>query len=670
MNSYINRDSKRYFTKSAFKLAMECPTKLFYISKENYANQKKEDSFLEALAEGGFQVGALAKCYYPGGHEINSLNHEEALIETNKLLRQENVIIFEAAIRFKNSFIRTDILVKKGNCLELIEVKAKVFDDKNPDKSFLTKKNTIRSGWKSYIEDVAFQKYILSNAFPDFQVKAFLMLVDKNTRCPTDNLHQKFKISIDDNKHKTVKISENLSDKDLSEQIIFKQNVDECCEQIYKNEFVYNDIKMKFNELIDFFEDYYLRDEKIISPICSNCGKCEFRTVVVVVVEKQFKSGYHECLTSHLGWKRKDFNDPLIFDVWDLRIKDKLIEQNKIKMISLTAEDIDIKKDEKPGCSRTERQWLQISKVKNNDKNIWIDKENLAREMSTWTYPLHFIDFETSKVAISFNKGRYPYEDIAFQFSHHIVYENGLIEHKGQYLNTKKGCFPNYDFIRALKKELENDQGSIFRYAAHENTILNAIYKQLIKDENYIEDREDLCSFIKSITEQTEKNKRIWEGKRNMIDLLALIKRYYYDPLSNGSNSIKKILPGILIQSSYLQEKYLKPIYGAEKNGIKSHNFKDWRWIQFENKEIIDPYSLLPKMFDDISKQELDAFNETLSLEVNDGGDAMAAYAKMQYEDISQDESEGLQKALLKYCELDTFAMVMIYEGWKDFLIR
>ena len=54
-------------TKSKFKLATECPTKLFYTGKQEYANTSLENPFLEALAEGGFQVGELAKQYLPGG---------------------------------------------------------------------------------------------------------------------------------------------------------------------------------------------------------------------------------------------------------------------------------------------------------------------------------------------------------------------------------------------------------------------------------------------------------------------------------------------------------------------------------------------------------------------------------------------------------------------------
>lgn len=102
-------------------------------------------------------------------------------------------------------------------------------------------------------------------------------------------------------------------------------------------------------------------------------------------------------------------------------------------------------------------------------------------------------------VAIPFNRGRHPYEGIAFQFSHHVVNEDGRIEHRGKYLNTLPGIFPNYDFIRQLKKELEEDQGSIFRYVAHENTYLNLIYRQLLEDTEDIPDREELCKFIQSI---------------------------------------------------------------------------------------------------------------------------------------------------------------------------
>jgi hypothetical protein len=43
----------------------------------------------------------------------------------------------------------------------------------------------------------------------------------------------------------------------------------------------------------------------------------------------------------------------------------------------------------------------------------------------------------------------------------------------------------------------------------------------------------------------------------------------------------------------------------------------------------------------------------------------MTAYAKMQFEEMSDYERGELTSSLLQYCELDTLAMVMIYEAWK-----
>ena len=52
--------------------------------------------------------------------------------------------------------------------------------------------------------------------------------------------------------------------------------------------------------------------------------------------------------------------------------------------------------------------------------------------------------------------------------------------------------------------------------------------------------------------------------------------------------------------------------------------------------------------------------------DINDGGAALTAYGKLQYTDMAQAEIEQITFALLKYCELDTLAMVMLYEHFKE----
>ena len=54
--------------------------------------------------------------------------------------------------------------------------------------------------------------------------------------------------------------------------------------------------------------------------------------------------------------------------------------------------------------------------------------------------------------------------------------------------------------------------------------------------------------------------------------------------------------------------------------------------------------------------------------ELRDGGAAMTAYARMQFTEMSDTERDVLRIALLKYCELDTLAMVMIFEAWREWL--
>ena len=115
----------RYLKKSRFKLALTCPTKLFYTDKKEYANTSDDDAFMAMLADGGFQVGELAKLMYPAGVEIKTKDSTQALAETKQSLAQQNVVLFEPAIAFEGYLIRVDVLVKRGDVFEVIEVKAK-----------------------------------------------------------------------------------------------------------------------------------------------------------------------------------------------------------------------------------------------------------------------------------------------------------------------------------------------------------------------------------------------------------------------------------------------------------------------------------------------------------------------------------------------------------------
>ena len=647
---------------------MECPTKLFYTGKKEYANYNLEDPFLASLAEGGFQVGELAKAYYPGGHDIETLDHEKALQETNELLKQDNCIIYEAAIKHENLFVRVDVLVKEGNNIQLIEVKSSSADEYTED-LFMNAKGGLVTKWKPYVYDVTFQYYVAEQSLIEYDITPYLMLVDKNAAAPTDKLNQKFKIEKDENGRSYVTVTERLTEEEVSEKLLVAIKTKSLCRRIIdEDNFPYLGKQLRFSNLVKQFADHYEADQLIEAGISRSCKDCEFKANYHEI-EKGLKSGYHECFKRNLQWDEEDFKEDTIFNLRRLNKINDFVAANKIKFSELTAEDVGMNTgqtniDSTKALTLAERRWLQLEKAQNNDTSIYINKEKLKEKIDEWTYPLHFIDFETAQPVIPFTKGEKPYETIAFQYSHHMVYEDGTVEHKSQYLNTKIGVNPNIDFVRNLKQSLDQDEGTIFRYSHHENTVLNKIYDQLELAEVDVEDKKELQQFILHITQVGPMKNRI-AGKRNMVDLCELVEKYYFDPYMKGSTSIKVVLPAILNSSTYIQEKYIKPVYGAE-DGIKSLNFQDQTWVKHQDGQVSDPYQLLPKLFQDVSDEEYKAIQ--LHEDINNGGAAMTAYERLQFENIPPHIRTEIENGMLKYCELDTLAMVLIYEAWADII--
>ncbi len=660
--------SVRYLTKSRFKIGFECPTKLFFLDDPAFGNTNIDNSFLAALAEGGFQVGELAKVYHPGGVEIKTLDKVEAVKQTAELLKQKSVVIFEAAIQYKNLFIRADILIKKGEAIEIIEVKAKSYDPYEEDQFYnktQLKKGVkkLSSAWEPYLIDVAFQCFVVKCALPSVTVSGSLMLADKSATASVDGVNQKFFLEKSAEGRTSARAVDGVTKENLGSPLLVRVPADDEISVVWDSTYEIAGKALPFPKLVDFLADTCVNRSFVKPIVGSQCKSCEFR-IDKELKEQGLKSGFEHCWQMALKLKPADFTRPFVFDIWNFRKSSDLIEDGVLFMDQLSEEDIaPSKSGDGIGLSSSERQWLQVERVKTGDPSSFIDKRGLAKEFATWNYPLHFIDFETTMVAIPFHKGRRPYEQIAFQFSHHKVEKDGTIAHVDEYINREKGKFPNFDFVRALKKSLDGDGGTIFRYAAHENTVLNQIKDQLLSCEEPIKDRESLIQFIESITSYSNAKGKTISGSRCMIDLCELVKRYFYHPEMKGSNSIKKVLPAILNASDFLKSKYRNPIYGAG-GGVDSLNFKDWRWIETDgNGNVKDPYKRLPPIFSDLDLEEMDSL--IMDGSIADGGAAMTAYSRMQFTEMSAPECERVTRALLKYCELDTFAMVMIWEYWK-----
>ena len=656
----------RYLTKSRFKLALICSTKLFYTRKKEYEDTSEMDSFLQGLAQGGFQVEELARMYFPEGFAIlgDDYNYDKLVVRTNELLQQENVTIFEPAFLVNGLFIRVDILEKKGNKIRLVEVKAKSIDSERHT-TFINTKGTLGGGMGTYLYDVAFQQYVIQQGHPGWEIKAFLNLVDKSKHTTVNGLNSHFKIVPNSELRTNVEVTPGLTKEAIGESIMAMIDVQEEVALILNT----NPIEDKtFEETVNFYRDHYAKDIKIDTEIGAHCQGCEYK---LHDPDEGKKSGYHECwikqlpiLKPEIGVVTKVIIDqPQAHQIWNKPAK-KAIAEGRIFTRELTREDV---KDDPGtyGMSRSDRQWLQIEKTNTNDTTVAVDVENLRLEMRQWNYPLNFIDFETCAVAIPFTAGMRPYEQLAFQYSHHIVHEDGRVEHDSEYINLEIGVFPNFEFIRALKKSLEQNDGSIFRYHNHENTIVNVIYNQL-KVSSEI-DKAELIAFIETISHNTGSSAGNWCGDRDMIDLQRTVVRNYFHPQTGGSNSIKAILPAVLESSTFLKKKYTQPIKNIN---LTTLNFdENYCFLTIVDGVAMNPYKLLPPLFDGIDNKDLEDAIEHATSEVHqiaDGGAALFAYAHLQDAAVPEVERTETRAALLRYCELDTLAMVMIYECFKE----
>ena len=641
----------RYLTKSRFKLAVECPTKLFFTGKPEYRNILQEDSFLEMLAEGGFQVGELAKLKYPTGYEIKSKNHEEAEQETAALLKQENVILFEPAFRFDKLFIRVDILIKLGNIIQLIEVKAKSYNSLDP-KIEKKKGGGILAEMLPYVQDIAFQTYVFRNLYPLLSVASYLMMPDKAIEAAIDGLNQYFKIN-KVGKQTEIVVDPKATEKGVDQSLLAKVNVDHLIQYIYDNGIQFPGGNLSLPEAAKAWANAYTMNQMIAPVIGAQCGKCEFRADIGDVL----KSGFHECWKLANKWQDKDFNGGTVLDIWNYRGKEEAIQRGAKKLSQITETDIPLKPGN-DGLSYSERQWMQIKGIAPEDDKggYYLDSDFMTAEMRTWKYPYHLIDFETAAVALPFFKGMRPYEQLAFQFSHHVMEESGNVNHVDEFLMAEPGQFPNYEFARALKKSLEIDNGSVFMWSHHENTILEKIIQQLEKNEDAPSDKADLIAFLKTLVKG---------GERAMIDLKTLAQKTYYHPDTKASSSIKKVLPAIMKSSELLRAKYNQPIYGAS-TGIRSSNFKDFIWFNFSSDGgLIDPYEILKESASALLGNEANEYMEAEEFGIAEGGAAATAYLRLQFESLDLKSREQVKSALLRYCELDTLAMVMVLEAWQ-----
>lgn len=291
-----------------------------------------------------------------------------------------------------------------------------------------------------------------------------------------------------------------------------------------------------------------------------------------IEIGKHCKNPY-ECDAMHYCWKvQRIIPDYSVFNIFNLGSKNQveLYNQGIVRI------------EEIPDSYKMTP--IQQQKVDNwKSQRTYIDREAIAEFLSTLTYPIYHLDFETFQQAVPQWIGISPYQQIPFQYSLHIEHSDGSLEH--QEFIAPAGADPRY----ALAQQLTQDIPDNVTVLAYNMSFEKGVIEKLAQSFPNLSER------LKSIIP-------------NIRDLMVPFQKgHYVTPSMNGSYSIKYVLP-----------------------------------------------ALVPEMAQ--AYKELDG--------VQNGGEAMNAYAGLAM--MEAEEQEQIRIALLKYCKLDTLAMVKVHQKLRE----
>ena len=239
------------------------------------------------------------------------------------------------------------------------------------------------------------------------------------------------------------------------------------------------------------------------------------------------------------------------------------------------------KLSEVPDSQYADLKEAQIQQIKTaKAREVQVQTEPLKEFLDGLQKPIHFLDFEAFATPAPMVDGTKPYQQIAFQYSLHILNED--LAHR-EFLHRPGGDLdPRAYLMQQLLQDLE-DEGDIVVYnISFERRILQNIAKAKPQ-------------FQKAVD-------KILPRLKDLIDPFE--KHWVSHPKMQGKTSIKYVLPALVPEMSYA------------------------------------------------------------TLDIQNGAEASLAYAELLREGK---DDPTIREQLLKYCELDTLAMVKIHEQLKEY---
>jgi hypothetical protein len=212
----------------------------------------------------------------------------------------------------------------------------------------------------------------------------------------------------------------------------------------------------------------------------------------------------------------KDIEDLTIYEVINASSLPALEAEGILYVKDVPAEQIEhtLNKKDRANVLRIQQQRVDI------------DHEVIQSRLDELVYPIYFLDFESIATAVPLFNSIAPWKQLAFQYSLHILHEDGRLEHR-EYLH-REATDPSEAVAKRLCEDI-GDVGSIVVYFANmERGVLNSLRNQF----------PEYAAALKSMTE------RLW-------DLHPIFEKQYRHWKFGSKSSIKVVLPTLVPALSY-----------------------------------------------------------------------------------------------------------------------
>lgn len=273
-----------------------------------------------------------------------------------------------------------------------------------------------------------------------------------------------------------------------------------------------------YPDLSNFFviKDVSDRVENIIHEVSRNINT--FNDLILLENEPEILIGPHcnkpyACPFMEYCWQ--NVGDRTVFDIPKLGDNKKYeLRERGIILLEQLPNDYPL----------TDVQRKYINWIFNGQTEI--DYAGIRKKLSKLEYPIHFLDFETDSSASPRFIGTRPFDKIPFQYSCHIMHENGDIEYF-EYIHLDQ-TDPRLPLAESLVNCIGKSGSIIVYYAPFEREVITSLAKSFPEHSRH----------LNSVTN------RLW-------DQLDIFKRYYKHAEFGNSNSLKSVLPVLIPELSY-----------------------------------------------------------------------------------------------------------------------